>query len=103
MKIAVYSSLSAEACQQTVRLLLEAAHSMGISVTCEKQIHTWLQDDKLSCFSDNSDLDKNTDLFFSIGGDGTLLRSLQYVQDSGIPVIGVNTGRLGFFGHAPSR
>ena len=96
MKIAVYSSLSAEACQQTVRLLLEAAHSMGISVTCEKQIHTWLQDDKLSCFSDNSDLDKNTDLFFSIGGDGTLLRSLQYVQDSGIPVIGVNTGRLGF-------
>jgi len=36
------------------------------------------------------------DFLFSIGGDGTFLKTLELVRDSGIPVIGINTGRLGF-------
>lgn len=36
------------------------------------------------------------DYFFSFGGDGTILNALIYIQDLGIPIIGVNTGRLGF-------
>ncbi len=32
----------------------------------------------------------------SVGGDGTLLDTISMVQDSGIPVLGINTGRLGF-------
>ena len=32
----------------------------------------------------------------TIGGDGTLLRSISFVRDLKIPVIGINTGRLGF-------
>ena len=39
---------------------------------------------------------KDIDIFFSVGGDGTLLRSLELIRDTEIPVIGVNTGRLGF-------
>lgn len=35
-------------------------------------------------------------LFFSLGGDGTMLESIRYVQDKRIPIAGVNTGRLGF-------
>ncbi len=33
---------------------------------------------------------------FSIGGDGTLLETVNLVRDSQIPVLGINTGRLGF-------
>ena len=33
---------------------------------------------------------------FSIGGDGTFLEAVSYVRDKGIPIVGVNTGRLGF-------
>lgn len=36
------------------------------------------------------------DFFFSFGGDGTIVSSLYYIQDLGIPVVGVNMGRLGF-------
>ncbi|MHB8260280.1 MAG: NAD kinase [Bacteroidia bacterium] len=32
----------------------------------------------------------------SLGGDGTLLETLDYIRDTGVPVLGVNTGRLGF-------
>jgi NAD+ kinase len=38
----------------------------------------------------------HADLFFSIGGDGTLLESVTYVGAAEIPILGINTGRLGF-------
>ncbi len=51
----------------------------------------------IESFSSKEDLlDKKVDLFFTFGGDGTLVTSLLFVQDSEIPIVGVNTGRLGF-------
>lgn len=38
----------------------------------------------------------SADVFISVGGDGTILESVRKVGDSGIPVLGVNTGRMGF-------
>jgi NAD+ kinase len=40
--------------------------------------------------------DLKADLMFSIGGDGTILDTVPFVLDSGIPVLGINMGRLGF-------
>ena len=39
---------------------------------------------------------KNVTIVFSFGGDGTILNALTFIQDLEIPIIGVNTGRLGF-------
>jgi NAD+ kinase len=39
---------------------------------------------------------KNIELFISIGGDGTLLESVSHIGSAEIPVLGINTGRLGF-------
>ena len=36
------------------------------------------------------------DVLFSIGGDGTLLRAIPIVKDTKVPVLGINTGQLGF-------
>lgn len=47
-------------------------------------------------FSGYGDLDKDVDYFFSIGGDGTFLDGVTIVRDSGIPLVGINCGRLGF-------
>jgi len=47
-------------------------------------------------FTSNEDIDGSIDYLFSIGGDGTLLDTLTLVQRSGIPILGINTGRLGF-------
>lgn len=47
-------------------------------------------------FSSYKDLDSSFDLMISIGGDGTILRAATFVRDSGIPILGINAGRLGF-------
>ena len=47
-------------------------------------------------YNNHSDLDSSFDCMFTLGGDGTVLRSIMYLRDSNIPVIGVNIGRLGF-------
>jgi len=37
-----------------------------------------------------------TDLLISLGGDGTLLQTVTYGAPLGIPILGVNAGRLGY-------
>ncbi|MCQ2162180.1 MAG: NAD(+)/NADH kinase [Bacteroidales bacterium] len=45
---------------------------------------------------DASDLKEGVDMLLSVGGDGTFLSASKRVGDSGIPVLGINLGRLGF-------
>jgi NAD+ kinase len=47
-------------------------------------------------FNHESSIPEGTDFLFSFGGDGTFLETLRLVKDRDIPVIGINTGRLGF-------
>lgn len=53
-------------------------------------------DGKYSTFSSSDDMDTSIDCMISLGGDGTLLDTVTLVKDSGIPVLGINYGRLGF-------
>jgi NAD+ kinase len=39
---------------------------------------------------------RKADFLFSLGGDGTLLETITFVQDTGIPILGINLGRMGF-------
>lgn len=55
-----------------------------------------LSDKTITTFNDYETLIHHTDYLFSIGGDGTLLNTVPLVRDSGIPILGINTGRLGF-------
>jgi NAD+ kinase len=50
----------------------------------------------IDLFTIPKDLDKGIDILLSIGGDGTFLESVTYVQNKGIPIAGINSGRLGF-------
>jgi NAD+ kinase len=51
---------------------------------------------ELNTFSTSEELIAKAAFVISLGGDGTLLETVAFVKKSGIPILGVNTGRLGF-------
>ncbi len=55
-------------------------------------VHGTLEDASLRKSIKNGDFD----LFVAVGGDGTMLRSAHLCAPVGIPILGVNMGRLGF-------
>ncbi len=55
-----------------------------------------------STFANETELANNADVIFSIGGDGTFLGTVPFVCNNNIPVLGINTGRLGFLANVSS-
>ena len=51
---------------------------------------------KFGVFESHSDFKSGIDLTISMGGDGTFIETVGYIRDSQVPIIGINTGRLGF-------
>jgi len=47
-------------------------------------------------FESGDDLPEDVSYMFSIGGDGTFLKSFLVARNGSIPLVGINTGRLGF-------
>ena len=51
---------------------------------------------EVSVVKGSGDIDPGLDALLSLGGDGTFLLAASIVGDSGVPILGVNFGRLGF-------
>jgi len=62
-----------------------------------------LKKDGITFFSSQKGLTGNYDIFLSIGGDGTFLESVAFVKDKGIPIAGINSGRLGFLANISKK
>ena len=57
----------------------------------------------ISIYNTPCKIDKDLDFLISIGGDGTILDTITTVRESSVPIIGVNTGRLGFLANNPKK
>jgi NAD+ kinase len=78
------------------RLIASGAH-LYIYESFFQFLNTRIKLQKTVCsFKNHTEIRANVDFLISIGGDGTLLDTISLVRDSGIPVIGFNTGRMGF-------
>ncbi|AWX45194.1 NAD(+) kinase [Flagellimonas maritima] len=100
MKVAIYGQAFHEQDKTCVMELLDELKSISSSVYIEEEFSQLVSEQNLELdygtFSQTSGLDSSFDMFVSFGGDGTMLRAVTYVKDLGIPIVGVNTGRLGF-------
>lgn len=101
MKIAIYGHFFNQDTQQYVEDLLSALDKKNATIYIEERFLKLMKsnfkiDKTYNTFNNYKDLDDSFDFMFTVGGDGTVLRSIAYLRDSNIPVIGVNIGRLGF-------
>ncbi|RAV30741.1 NAD kinase [Sinomicrobium soli] len=101
MKVGLFGQFYHSDSEKYVLTLLEALEEREVEIVVEvkylEHLRRFLKVEKnYGTFASFEDLDEGYDLFFSVGGDGTILRTVLYIRDLGIPVLGINTGRLGF-------
>jgi NAD+ kinase len=99
MKIAIFG-------QNYIKDTTQKAVEHLFAFLLEKDVQIYFESDFLE--SQNSSIKEHSaaqkfkklndsfDLLISVGGDGTILRAITFVRDLGIPIVGINTGRLGF-------
>ena len=101
MNIAIYGRKVTKLNLPYFREIINSFHSLGWNLVIEKELKKELirkigLSDKTDEFNSTSDFKNGIDLVLSIGGDGTFIQTVGYVRNSGVPILGINTGRLGF-------
>ena len=101
MTIAIFGSPYPEHFTKYIQHLIKKLESEHIKILVEEEFNKFLQKsirftNKNETFNSYETLKDNADFLFSIGGDGTLLKAVTFVRGSNIPIMGINTGRLGF-------
>ncbi len=101
MNISIFGKYLAQDNLAYFQILIDELTKRNVSIIINKPFYESIEKQikfcrKINLFENHKDLVNNTDFLFSIGGDGTLLDTITYVRDSGIPIMGINTGRLGF-------
>ena len=101
MKIGIYGQFYHKNSETHIQAILNVLQSKEVEIVVEKNFLALMRENQsfhtdLSNLASFTKLDTSYDLFFSIGGDGTILKSITFVRDLDIPIVGVNTGRLGF-------
>lgn len=101
MKIAIYGREFNNSVLPYVQEVFNVLDQYKTPILVYKKYLDFIKDkiklsDHITAFTKHEELIGYTDVLVSLGGDGTLLDTLALVRDSGIPVIGINFGRLGF-------
>ncbi|MBP1639189.1 MAG: ATP-NAD/AcoX kinase [Bacteroidetes bacterium] len=101
MRIALFGNTFRLEAVDTAFHLLTTLQMLNIDVVIEASFYEFLQEqhgrdvgDLSYKILDNEDF--SADIALSLGGDGTFLNTAKHIGAKGIPILGINTGRLGF-------
>lgn len=101
MKAAIYGRTHEANRSINVQQLFDTLHTSGFEIYIYQPLYDFIKDSitikgNYKLFNRHEDIDGKVKFLFSLGGDGTLLETLELVKNASIPVMGINTGRLGF-------
>ena len=100
MKVAVYGQYYKPEDKPYIENLFSLLQKNSIEFVVEEEyfndIKQHLNLNKTATFSSYKELNNSFDFMFTMGGDGTILRAVTLIRNSNIPIVGINTGRLGF-------
>lgn len=101
MKVAIYGQYYQNSTEPIIRDIFIFLNKNNVEMVIEADFLKLLYEKKIvqkeyKTFSSYAELNSSLDMLISIGGDGTILRAATLVRKSGIPILGINAGRLGF-------
>ncbi|MCD4711446.1 MAG: NAD kinase [Bacteroidales bacterium] len=105
MQVAVFGRPFPSYARENIATMFNKFHMLNVEVWVFEPLFEFLQKKTglrpkvAGLFTSHEDLPRGLDFLFSLGGDGTFLETVNLVRDSGIPVLGVNIGRLGFLSY----
>ena len=104
--IALYRKSLTEKTTAGLMRVIDALYDRGVTIylnIMDPEGHHFNHDHRVILFSELSDLPAYVSMILSVGGDGTFLETAMRVRTAGIPVAGINTGRLGFLANIPDN
>jgi NAD+ kinase len=106
MRIAVFGNIFRTVILSHIEVLLKFFADKELTLLLDKELYEFIRDYG-QCNMEHVYAIENdafeADLALSIGGDGTFLNTAARIGSKQIPVLGVNTGRLGFLADIPSE
>lgn len=99
MKVAIYGNTYQHEHAALIANLIEALAEYGIEMGVEQSFYDYIRGlvpCVAKCCEPVDGGDFYADMAFSLGGDGTFLRTAQWVGYKEIPILGINTGHLGY-------
>lgn len=96
MKIAIMPNFGKQHALKTALECCDILNSLGIDVLAENCCKKEFAEKSFVNFGTAEEISAECDIIIAIGGDGTILTSSVYASDYDKPLMGINTGRLGF-------
>jgi len=100
VKVAIFTNLYKNYSPKILLSIIEKLQKNSFDVMIDNISFDQLNHKKYSSILNHiksfSKIDKTINYVICVGGDGTILKASSYIKNMGIPIIGINTGRLGF-------
>lgn len=99
MKFAIFGNIHQSKKSESIDSLFDTIKSYGDSYAIDRPFYDFLRESRNLELADTEIIEGEeftADMAISFGGDGTLLRTASRVGNKQIPILGINTGRLGF-------
>ncbi|NDP21363.1 MAG: NAD kinase [Paludibacter sp.] len=106
MRIAIFGNIYRTVILSHIKVIFNYYNDKGATILLDNQLFEFIREYGDCCMK-NTEIIQNddfeADFVLSIGGDGTFLSSAARIGRKQIPILGINTGRLGFLADIPSE
>ncbi|HQW12464.1 MAG TPA: NAD kinase [Saprospiraceae bacterium] len=102
-KLAIYGQQIDRKQYPYLKVLLSEAEALGFELSFYRPFSEMIAKQLPECMPTFIDLSFRPDFLLTLGGDGTILNAARLVRDSGIPIMGINLGRLGFLANVEKK
>lgn len=102
MKVAIFGRNFDKGFKDYIERFFQILKEKKVSITVYEKFYNFLvneinlEAENIDVYNKHEHIKSNVNMLFSIGGDGTILDAVTMVRDAKIPIVGINTGKLGF-------
>lgn len=96
MNIVLYPNFRKPNALPTALKVCDKLSSLDIEIAADEKYREEFKDKPFVKFGSIDDIVSRCDIIIAIGGDGTILKASHYASEYNKPLLGINTGHLGF-------